>query len=1041
MRRYRHSYSPSFAERYSPSPEEEQGLTVEQRASIDEGADRALRRDASVEGSTAYWLFRTGPEKMRQISRAMNDGDDVLAKQLHDEVDEFFRTNRAQIERDFVGYRAAGPTAKAIYSFAEAGLDGTLWSNTMSGPRAVMPQGGSDDQGVPATQSYNDFMYDRSPQRMESQARRYRKEFNIKSDPVGRGTADYVLANPDDPMHGLYSGLVERYNGYLAESQNRRVSGEARDKATGNASRVKSFIGMLDPVRREFQEGFGGDAVRETAFWDNYYRNFADRADRTHMTKMVKAYTEHRDAEGNMVNPEVWMRQWTDATNTVLGDGVVQVPVIGKDGSAVRDSDGNLKTTGMRRPVTASDRAKADRYMAAIPDSFAQAGLRYDPSNPDHVTVASTTFKDYQLLKDAGIDLFDSTEYGIAHPSKALGDYLAVNLRGDLPQPDANNDAYKIKFLKDTNALLEQSLTPKSTPAAEDLKYGDTDARADEPFALHEKSFRREVFREIARVSKELPRMADNAGNLIGLLQSAPAVFDRIADAVVRKGALDGLGISREAAGELARTLLGNLTLTDPGKKPLSMREAMVGTMDLGGQVKPRTTVTSAVPVATFTGVHGGVPQSVNGASAKALSELSVALTNKPESLAPEMLRGDQNPALRTKLKEYGKALTRQTLGDVNAGRDMAVDLAEEAIALQLIASRVPPVFGDMTGLTKFVPRQGDQSLYDSMGLPVTPGSTTKAGHQVFNTVVENALSAESPRVQASTLMLAIDRMVNAPEDGSQHEFETKEFQYLADSLGLPQLQVKSDQWYDVGVRDTWSEYISRYRDNALATFRQKFGKDFTDPLEDAGLADGNGKFVRGQVLHAMQRMNLKEAKRVEDENADARVKAAFERGDTPSVRDELLAAATRLAPRGLAASELQGAVADVSAWIRSQPMSEEEQKALSGSAAAKLRDAYRIGGLAALHSAKRSFTRSRLVYHPNTRPVKDRAPGEPAYSRSFVTPDQMERARGILGAADDGDFAYKNWMYYGLFNRELANRSYHEREITKAQVKEEYSD
>ena len=1041
MRRYRHSYSPSFAERYSPSPEEEQGLTVEQRASIDEGADRALRRDASVEGSTAYWLFRTGPEKMRQISRAMNDGDDVLAKQLHDEVDEFFRTNRAQIERDFVGYRAAGPTAKAIYSFAEAGLDGTLWSNTMSGPRAVTPQGGSDDQGVPVTQSYNDFMYDRSPQRMESQARRYRKEFNIKSDSVGRSTADYILANPDDPMHGLYSGLVDRYNGYLAESQNRRVSGEARDKAAGNASRVKSFIGMLDPVRREFQEGFGGDAVRETAFWDNYYRNFADRADRTHMTKMVKAYTEYRDAEGNMVNPEVWMRQWADATNTVLGDGVVQVPVIGKDGSAVRDSDGNLKMTGMRRPVTASDRAKADRYMTAIPDSFAQAGLRYDPSNPDHVTVASTTFKDYQLLKDAGIDLFDSTEYGIAHPSKALGDYLTVNLRGDLPQPDANNDAYKIKFLKDTNALLEQSLTPKSTPASEDLKYGDTDARADETFALHEKSFRREVFREIARVSKELPRMADNAGNLVGLLRTSPEIFDRVADAAVRNGALDGLGISREAAGTLARTLLGNLTLTDPGKKPLSMREAMVGTMDLGGQVRPRTTVTSAVPVATFTGVHGGVPQSVNGASAKALSELSLALTNKPESLAPEMLRGHQNPALEAKLKEYGKALTRQTLGDVNAGRDTAVDLAEEAVALQLIASRVPSIFGGMTGLTKFAPRQGDQSLYDATGLPVTPRSTTMAGHQVFNTVVENALNADSPRVQASTLMLAIDRMVNAPEDGSQHEFETKEFQYLADRLGLPQLQVKSDLWYDVGVRNTWSEYISRYRDNALATFRQKFGKDFTDPLEDAGLADGNGKFVRGQVLHAMQRMNLKEAKRVEDENADARAKAARERGDTPSVRDELLAAAARLAPRGLAASELQGAVADVSAWIRSQPMSEEEQKALSGSAAAKLRDAYRTGGLAALHSAKRSFTGSQLVYHPNTKPAKDRVPGEPAYSRSFVTPDQMGRARGILGAADDGDFAYKNWMYYGLFNRELANRSYREREIIKAQTKEEYSD
>ena len=61
-------------------------LTAEQRASIDASADRALLKDASEEGTTAYWLFRIGPAKIRQISCAMNADDYMLAKQLRDEV-------------------------------------------------------------------------------------------------------------------------------------------------------------------------------------------------------------------------------------------------------------------------------------------------------------------------------------------------------------------------------------------------------------------------------------------------------------------------------------------------------------------------------------------------------------------------------------------------------------------------------------------------------------------------------------------------------------------------------------------------------------------------------------------------------------------------------------------------------------------------------------------------------------------------------------------------------------------------------------------
>lgn len=128
-------------------------LTAEQRASIDASADRALLKDASEEGTAAYWLFRTGPAKIRQISCAMNADDYMLAKQLRNEVDEFFRINRGHIESNFVGYRAAGPVSKAIYSFAEAGLDGTLWSDTTTGPRVIIYQG----DNIPIALSYNDF--------------------------------------------------------------------------------------------------------------------------------------------------------------------------------------------------------------------------------------------------------------------------------------------------------------------------------------------------------------------------------------------------------------------------------------------------------------------------------------------------------------------------------------------------------------------------------------------------------------------------------------------------------------------------------------------------------------------------------------------------------------------------------------------------------------------------------------------------------------------------------------------------------------------
>ena len=235
----------------------------------------------------------------------MNADDYMLAKQLRDEVDEFFRINRGHIESNFVGYRAAGPVSKAIYSFAEAGLDGTLWSDTTTGPRVIIYQG----DNIPIALSYNDFKSGRT-QRMKSRARRYRRDFNIKSDPINQDTADYILANPDHPLHGLYSGLVDRYNGYLSDSRDKRLCGEMRDKAAGNASIVRWFISMLAPVQKEFHMQFEGDSVCETAFWESYYRNFSACADKTHMTHTVKAYLndkDARDAEGNLLNPDVWM--------------------------------------------------------------------------------------------------------------------------------------------------------------------------------------------------------------------------------------------------------------------------------------------------------------------------------------------------------------------------------------------------------------------------------------------------------------------------------------------------------------------------------------------------------------------------------------------------------------------------------------------------------------------------------------------------------------------------------------------------------------
>jgi hypothetical protein len=236
--------------------------------------------------------------------------------------------------------------------------------------------------------------------------------FNIESNGDSRDTADYIMADRNNPLHSLYAGLLNRYNGYNTEATNAKVTGAARADAQTKADRVQAFITMLAPVQRKFHDRFSANPNMESIFWNGYYRSYGDRADPKHMERMATNYLESTQGA---TNPDEWFRNWEIVSGAMTAESVRSVPRIDENGRPKRKPDGTIETDTMKVPETSTDRMVRDRYMAALGERFRNAdrdgvSLNFDVTDPDHAAAAKKGYSDYMRLKKSGVDLFGTVD-------------------------------------------------------------------------------------------------------------------------------------------------------------------------------------------------------------------------------------------------------------------------------------------------------------------------------------------------------------------------------------------------------------------------------------------------------------------------------------------------------------------------------------------------------------------------------------------------------------------------------------------------------
>lgn len=1012
-----------FADRYAPF-DYDRGLTPEQWESLDSGTERIYESASRDPGSTVHWLYRTGPELVSQISRAMNAGDEVRVNQLYNEVNNYFDVNRDELARDYAGLKASGEVTRSIAQFAKAGLDGTLWDDVENGPSATVSRGGENGRIV-QRQSLKDFLYDNSPERVEANARKYRDTFNIVSNGETRGTADYIMADRKNPLHGLYSGLLNQYNGFYAEATNSRVAGEARAKAQARASQIQSFVTMLAPIQQQFHDRFSDSPVMETEFWNGYYRTYGDRASPKHMQQMVKSYL---DATQGSVSPTEWFRDWESVSSSLTSGMVRQVPKVDGDGRPKRKEDGSIETTAQKIPETATDRMIRDRYMSSLNEVFGDsqrygAELQFDVTDPDHAAAAKKGYSDYMRLKKSGVDLFGTVD-GFDHPGDDLADYVKFNMTG-VGDPEAGSGASRVKFLLDVENLSRSSLTPKSQMPSESGAV-----QTDEVFAPYDESVRKLFLRHAASTLKSTPALR-TVDDYVAMLRSDPDSLDAAAKSIADGGAFTGLDLPEDARTELAKMYLGNVTGSHVNGRTYSTREALgllSGALDMqpDGSTIPSNPATGMQPIAGLVGVNPqGQPLDVNAVfsdSSKA-QMLAQTLISEPEkTIAPDLLSGSDahSQTVKSALQDYGKALRTYSLSQKTDKDARKRDKAEETLAKSLLEDVIPGVSSSV----KSPLIGGIKDRYDS-----TFGYVPQSRESVNQGIDELGKLAYTLRKQgddqgvASVAMIVLDNLISQESTTTADTaLSLRRIGDILDEAGLPAFKYKSDSLFDVGFRNDWTTYLGQYRQMALQQFRHQF-PGFVDPLQRVGLVDSDGKVVRGQVLHALQRRNIEKAKELAESRAEEEAKLSEDYGMKVNRRNAFRRVLAKLAPTEAGQAYVNDALSQVAAWTQMQPFGDEMRKSQLAKAADTLRKAYKTGGVFALDKARNAIIDQQLVYYPNPeQAARNGMPGTQRYLYQMVPKSRIPQFMRVMGATSDTDFHFRNLMYKNMYDSDLAN-------------------
>ena len=1007
----RNRYQPpnvQFSDRYAPF-DYDRGLTPAQWESLDRGTEEHYESVARDPDTTVHWLYRTGPELVSRISRAMNDGDEVLVDQLYGQVDQFFKDHRDELARDYIGLKASGEVTRSIAQFAKAGLDGTLWSDPEVGPSAAVSRGGEDGRTV-QRQSLKDFLYDNSPERQESMARKYRRMFNIESNGDSRDTADYIMADRNNPLHSLYAGLLNRYNGYNTEATNAKVTGAARADAQTKADRVQAFVTMLAPVQRKFHDRFSANPDMESIFWNGYYRSYGDRADPKHMERMATNYLESTQGA---TNPDEWFRNWETVSGAMTAESVRSVPRIDENGRPKRKPDGTIETDTMKIPETSTDKMVRDRYMAALGERFRNAdrdgvSLNFDVTDPDHAAAAKKGYSDYMRLKKSGVDLFGAVD-GFDHPGDDLADYVKFNMTG-VGDPEAGSGASRVKFLLDMENLSRSSLTPKSQMPAESGA-----AQTDEVFAPYDESVRKLFLRHAASTLKSTPALR-TVDDYVAMLRSDPDSLDAVAKSIADGGAFTGLDLPDDARTELAKMYLGNITGSHVNGRTYSTREALgilSGALDMqpDGSTVPSDPVTGMQPIARFTGASPkGDPLATSAAlsNPEAAQALSQMLISNTESVAPELLSGDSGA--KKALQDYGKALRGYSMSQKTDKDNRKFNDAEQRLATALLKDTLP-------GLVV-----NPDALFSLSESPDTNEAFRL--EESYKAAAELAVSGGDPRERAAGVMVFLDKLVSDPHGFAANGVKTNQqmLDYATRSLDLPPIKWQSDKLTDVGVRNDWESYIAQYRQMALQHIRSTI-PGFIDPLQEVGLADNSGRFIRGHVLHALQRKNVRKARELAESRAEEEAKLSEDYGTKVNRRNAFRRVLAKLAPTEAGQAYINDALSQVAAWTQMQPFDDEMRKSQLAKAADTLRKAYKTGGVFALDKARNAIVDQQLVYYPNPeQTARNGMPGTQRYLYQMVPKSRIPQFMRVMGATSDTDFHFRNLMYKNMYDSDLAN-------------------